>query len=540
MPAFITPVTVTPSSGSWQDIDCSSYIPSTATGVILHLRNDTAGYSSICGIRKNGSTDTFAGYMDPVSHSWACIGVDTSRIFEAYVGTYSIIQLVGYFENEAVFFDNAKIKTGDTNSVRKTVSIAGDTGTDTAIAAILLMEDSSPDTWSIRKTGSSDNRSADSASTTGFIVGVDGSEQFDILTDDISSVDFNVVGYMTTGVTMNTNATDLSLGTTGTWADLSTLPSGATAALIEVYSTIDDQDYGLRKNGSTEDIYQDCADMHAFGIVEASSQVVEGKIQNTAVDFFLQGYFTPPTVSININDTSTVTDVIQDIAPKSGQDVQGNDASSITENVQLTINTTHTVTAKGDITGDGITPVTRNRTVTTKADITGESIDPVTRTRTVSAKALISLEGYGVAVTKPTYDAICDNDPSHYIFDSKYGTLKYYVSGTTSLTLEPPAISNRVQIEHGLGYIPFVELYTESYESSGTWYYAPFYGYGATSMWKLTYTVDSTYINIYVESEQFMEEVSFNVKYFIFRNELIFSHGIYVSDSTAVSDNVTI
>jgi hypothetical protein len=210
------------------------------------------------------------------------------------------------------------------------------------------------------------------------------------------------------------------------------------------------------------------------------------------------------------------------------------DSSSVTEDRVVTSGSVRTISAKASIN------INRTQTVQAKADIIGEGITPVTRTKTVTARGRVKVSTYGLSVTKPTYDVITDTNPSHYVFDSNYGTLKYHTSGTAQLMLDSSVVSDRVQIEHGLGYIPFVELYTQAYDGSNTWYYVPFYGYGATTMWAVTYTVDSTYINIYVSSGAFLEEVNFNVKYFIFKNDLQFYQSIYVSDKTTATDVVTI
>ncbi|GAH28098.1 unnamed protein product, partial [marine sediment metagenome] len=60
-------------------------------------------------------------------------------------------------------------------------------------------------------------------------------------------------------------------------------------AFIQVYDTGTGYLYGLRKNGSAENIYQDAwGMMNGFVEVDAA-HILEGRIVNLAIDFFLIG-----------------------------------------------------------------------------------------------------------------------------------------------------------------------------------------------------------------------------------------------------------
>jgi len=509
MATFITPTNITPgTSGSWQTVDISSYIPAGSTGVILHIHDPGGASPRDIGWRKYGSSDNRIDDMSS-EHFWTAIGCSSDRKVDLYIGntTTPEIWLVGYFGSEAYFFTNAVDKTPGTLDSWQTVNIASDTGTDTATAAIFEAIQTG---WGfgVRKYGSSDNRTNSSGSHIGGIVGVDGSERFGAYLGDATpyqTVKLWLVGYMTAGFTSNTTATNVSLSSTGAWYDISALPAGALGGVIEVSGGFSGDEYGLRKNGTGETIYESMPNNHAIGIVEAdTSRIIEGRIANTDTDFFVLGYF-----------ISTFTNTEQTSTSKAS--IHRNTAQTCTAKAMIFLAGSQIVSAKAFIKNPRATVVARG--------YIGELPDDL---------------AYGIKVSKPTYDVLTDNDPSHFIFDSQYGTLKYHASGTAQLTLDSSVVSNRVQIAHGLGYIPFVEVYTESYESSGLWYYTPFYGYGATTMWTITYSVDDTNINLYAQSGAFLEETDFNVKYFIFKNELIFDQTINVSDGTIVSDVVTI
>jgi hypothetical protein len=305
---FITPVEITPgSAGSWQDVDVSSYVPSGATGVVLHIVNKETTISIYAGYRKNGSTDAYK-YQNKSSHFWTAVGVDGSRILELYIGdtTYIDVYLVGYYTSDAVFFTNNVDKSISATLAWTDIDISSNTGTDTAIGAIvkIICTNTSIYTFGLRKNGSSDNRVKELYYQTADIIGVDGSE---ILEGYISNtyVDFYLLGYIISDSTFNTNATDVSLSSTGAWTDLSALPSGAIGGYIEATRT--PYSFGLRKKGTSESIYYAPNYGLCCAIVEAdSSRIIEGKISSTTLDFFLVGY---PT-AVASGQTSTVTDTL--------------------------------------------------------------------------------------------------------------------------------------------------------------------------------------------------------------------------------------
>lgn len=289
----ITPVEVTPATASaWTDVDVSAYVPAGATGVILHLVNTYAAAYAI-GLRKNGSTDSRIADIFGPSHSWAAIGVDASRIFEAYVGNITNIDiyLVGYTVSGVTFFTNAYDKSLTTTGAWTDIDSA--TEAPSAIGLIWeILGGAEHYLFGLQKKGSTDNRTATTVyhRTFGAIIGSDTSQIVEGYINN-TAVDFFLVGYITDGATFNTNATNVSLSTTATWLDLAALPANSVMGFIEV-TTSPGYNYGLRKNGSTEDIYYG-ASRHPWAFVECDAGgIIEGKIANVAVDFFVVGYAT--------------------------------------------------------------------------------------------------------------------------------------------------------------------------------------------------------------------------------------------------------
>ena len=296
----ITPVDVTPDDAStWDTCDVSAHIPEGATGVILHcVVNDWSPLN--LGLRKTGSTDDRHPDIAAWLHCWAMVGVDDSRTFEAYIESVTLfdiyILLVGYTMSGVTFATNADDKSlGDTGSwepIDCSTEAPSDTGLIFEVAATLKRE------FGLRKNGSSDNRHRDTNkhSCFGAVIGCDESQICEGYIED-TNVDFFLLGYITDGVTFNTNATDLSLGSVGSWLDLAALPDESPVmGIIEVAISAFNK-YGLRENGSGEDIYW-YADCHPWSILKCdASRIIEGKIPSTNLDFFLVGYATAVVVT---------------------------------------------------------------------------------------------------------------------------------------------------------------------------------------------------------------------------------------------------
>ena len=292
----IDPVEVTPgTANSWEDVDVSSYVPEGATGVVLHLVDTNTSFHRYVGIRKNGSTDDRHNDIAIGAHFWAAIGVDTSRIFEAYIEntTQVDIYLVGYTKSGVTFKTNADDKSlGSTGSWQDI-----DCSAEAPNAIGLIFESYSYDSlaFGMRKNGSSDNRTNNKYKQTWTIIGCDTSQICEGYIQN-TNIDSFLVGYITDGCTFNTNADDVSLGSVGSYIDLTALPSGANMGFIEVIAGSTAYYYGLRKNGSSEDIHYDVY-YHAWAMVECDdSQIIEGRIQSTSIDFFVVGYSTAVTL----------------------------------------------------------------------------------------------------------------------------------------------------------------------------------------------------------------------------------------------------
>ncbi|MFQ6029576.1 MAG: hypothetical protein ACE5Q6_19035 [Dehalococcoidia bacterium] len=127
-----------------------------------------------------------------------------------------------------------------------------------------------------------------------------------------------------------TNATDISLTTTGSWQDIDlsgSLPSGATGAIVEVVNTGTSSDYSgvVRGKEDTRDYMSNIlfeeiqAETHRWQIVKVdSNRFIQGYIENAEIDFKLLGYTlgsdpsyfaVPPEITLGTTGSWTTADV---------------------------------------------------------------------------------------------------------------------------------------------------------------------------------------------------------------------------------------
>lgn len=289
-------------TSSWVDVDVSGQTGYSASVVGVELLIVVTGTSNRnVGVRKNGSSDNRTGLMLGYPNGTiigARIGVDSSGIFEAYISdTDTDVYLVGFYTSPGVvFFTNGVDKSQNTTGSWVDTDISSDTGSDTAIAAFFEYSTSANLIGMLRPNGSTDSRLTYSTGVHNFLItGVDGSEICEQYINN-SAVDFILTGYMTTGGTFHTNATDRSTGTTASYVAVTALPAGALAGVYDCYNVAAvPTRYGLRKAGASYDIYRGPY-LRAHHVVPCdSSGGVEQKIAGTDADLYELGYlFTPP------------------------------------------------------------------------------------------------------------------------------------------------------------------------------------------------------------------------------------------------------
>lgn len=284
---------------TWLDFDLSAYIPDGATGVIIRIYNGHYADADV-GWRKNGSTDVYKQSIASTTQIWAYCGVDENLIIELYSYVINTISfnVIGYFNSDAVFFTNSLQKNATVGEIWQDKDISLDIGTDDAIAVILGANGNLQYNMGFRSNGSTDNRYSAVNRRAGIIVGVDNNKIYECYAQYTTDIFFYMSGYIKENYVVLINATDISLPIANVYSDI-VLPTEAIAGVIEVvdgnYYTFD-----LRKKGSTIENFKSNSG-HNWAVVECDSQkVIEGKIGNTGLDFFLTGYVCSiPSITIN-------------------------------------------------------------------------------------------------------------------------------------------------------------------------------------------------------------------------------------------------
>jgi len=130
-----------------------------------------------------------------------------------------------------------------------------------------------------------------------------------------------------------------------------------------------------------------------------------------------------------------------------------------------------------------------------------------------------------IVISKDTYNAITETDPSKLRFSSDFNTLKYYAAGSINLEIDAADLETSAYgaVNHNLGFYPYVEAYVDVWigAPTGTYYYCPFGGAGATIFYSATFMLTDTQIKFYADIIGMSGSVwHFDFKYFIFRNDL--------------------
>ncbi|MBA7667152.1 hypothetical protein ES703_75237 [subsurface metagenome] len=279
---------------TWTDIDVSSYVPAGTTGVILHFVDTHPNNDHAIGVRKKGSTDNRTQNIARDSHYWGAIGVDENRKFQYYVGhtTEVEIYLVAYTATGVVFFDNGYDKTPGIKDSWQDIDLSAECPG--AIGIIVeVVSDSTIYNYGFRKKGSTDDRKGYSFWHSWAIIGCDSSQVIKGYAQN-GGIAFFVIGYVTEGAVFRTNGASKSLTECDVWKeiDCSTEAPKSVMQFFEIEKVYFTYDYGLRKRGSTENIYHHTSGKLWAMVACDSGQKVEGKIGSTEVDFYLVGYAT--------------------------------------------------------------------------------------------------------------------------------------------------------------------------------------------------------------------------------------------------------
>ncbi|MBF0465366.1 MAG: hypothetical protein HQK88_12650 [Nitrospirae bacterium] len=303
---FTNAIDITPSSGSWVTIDLSPYLPQDATVAVLRVHEGSYGEHVNYGLRTYGSSnDNYAvGYINGYSQCDFYVKVSTALKIEAKIQTtYCKIKLTGYFTSDAAGFTEPYQIAADLTSSWTTYNLSSYIPISAKFALLeITCTDSVWNNTGIRPFGSTDTRVAPQygASHFGFCVPIDGNRKFEAIKNG-GTTKIYLHGYVTAGRSF-VNGINKSVTNTDNYQTITlTPPWGASGVLIESWTHTSGHDgfVALRK-GSTDDIYKNSSFCtHAIGI-DFAAKTIEGKRQNTYMDFYVMGYFCKPYKNIDL------------------------------------------------------------------------------------------------------------------------------------------------------------------------------------------------------------------------------------------------
>ena len=314
MAVFITPTALTwvvVGTTQWVTYNLTGIIPTNATGVILNYAQ-LNGYQNTIQVRKKGSTDSLLPNNVTGLNEQTVLycGVDSSQNFEFYTeASFAGNQLwvLGYFTSDATFSTNATALAATTAATWTSYNLSS--SAPNAIAAIIYLPYYA---GAVRKNGSTDafgNLQEASPGARYFIVGLDSSKICQIFTYT-SSVPY-LMGYITSGITWNTNAIVRTPATAGSFQSL-TAESNATGYLYQLNSPSTFYSYSLSSTTVSGYALNLGNPGQLNGQAPSGGSQAQINIQNTGLAVYEVGYFTNPWLNpqgINFrNSLAYVTD----------------------------------------------------------------------------------------------------------------------------------------------------------------------------------------------------------------------------------------
>jgi hypothetical protein len=119
-----------------------------------------------------------------------------------------------------------------------------------------------------------------------------------------------------------------------------------------------------------------------------------------------------------------------------------------------------------------------------------------------------------IVISKPGYNVLTETNPDNQIYNSDYGTLVYYTSGSVDLTVT--GSDAETYVTHSLGYIPFFICYLNYVPNDTDYATVPFFFADAGVYFLANSYATST--RIYFTIKTNVVELTTNFKYKIFRN----------------------
>ena len=250
-------------SGSWRDIDLSSYVPPGAAGAVVEVVNTGLDWTQGGVLRgKEDSRDYMSNphygavQIGAENHRWQMVKIDGNRLIQGYITSPVIdFKLIGYtIGADPAFFSSPPDVTIGTTGSWAAVDLSGQVAADADGALLFVTGDARP--YGIREVGSSYSTTSLKTPVKGntmYLVGLDANKQFEAYLEDATNL--YLVGQTKGSVVYyadNLAATD---PVTGVWdtLDADTFGVDTTANGLLLHAEVaNESDIGFRHGDSTD------------------------------------------------------------------------------------------------------------------------------------------------------------------------------------------------------------------------------------------------------------------------------------------------
>lgn len=297
--------TLSPTTGSRQTVDLSSFVTAGSTGVALFFENTNFGNATI-GACHPSQTTIRSQSMKNNTGVVAFVGIDGSRQVDVFLSSGVNLSLIGEFDSDAEFLTQDVDKTPVSNDTWTSTAHAETTTAKFAIYNIVKSGDPDVGLTGVRHGDSTNDAQTTSTGTnTWAIVPLNASFECDLYKS--AGYQFFLVGFIDSGADAVEAPEDVSTATTGSWQTIT--PTTTAEYYIVQYRgthTADADGNQARlseSNTGTNALGKRPAGMHTAIVKDDGAGNIYQNIGSTDYDFFIVG-------SVTNAGAITVTDPI--------------------------------------------------------------------------------------------------------------------------------------------------------------------------------------------------------------------------------------
>ena len=299
-------------TGSWQNIDLSAYVPKGTSGAIVELvhTGSSTAYSGVVRGKEDTRDYMSDGNFEEIeqeTHRWQIVKVDSNLLIQGYIENTEIdFKLRGYTSgSDPAYFNVPPAITPATTGTWTVVDVSAEVDADTDGVILLVDSQRGPASdYAVREVGSifnTTNLEMEGYGNTMYLVGIDANDQFEVY---IQTTDVKVflVGETKGSVVYIVNDTAVADPATGSWqpldADDSAIPEAANGLFLRAaISSGTDRIAAIRHADSTDawtpDVGRGTHMMAGTGI--SSDNIWDEYIENASVDVSIAAYTVPLT-----------------------------------------------------------------------------------------------------------------------------------------------------------------------------------------------------------------------------------------------------